>query len=354
MQSNGTNLFIQGRLIWIAGNLFAGKAKLDFNTKAPVIGKDGQPVIEYGFGLSIPKIDPRTGAQCEDYVKLWEALHKEAFTLFPGGQIPPDFAMKYKDGDIAIDKHGKRYSEREGYPGCLVLTCTTQIPVKYFRFEAGNNILINEGIKCGDYVNAQLVIKAHPAIGQGKAGLYVNPGAVQLIQAGKEIVNAPNGDQIFGQNIPAYAGQVVADTAPAMPGQVPLAPAPLAPAMPGVAPMTPTPGIAPQVPGQVPAAPHYGVIPATHQPTPAPQAPPVPGPGQVPLAPLGHPGQVVPGPAYAPPAAAPLAPPVPMPGQVPLAPPVPGPAPMPGVPPVGNVPLAPQMPMVPGIVLPVQ
>lgn len=238
-QSNGNNLTIQGRILWVTGKtLFEGKQKTDYNTNAPIFAADGSPKIEYGFGLAIPKIDPATNQQSEEMTKIWTALHNEAYTLFPSGNLPPDFAMKFKDGD-GIDHKGQPFADREGYAGHIILTCTTQIPVKYFIFQGGNNTLVNTGIKCGDYVNVQLNIKAHPAKGAGKAGLYVNPSAVQLIQEGKEIVNTPSGDAIFGHAQPAYAGQVVAPVAPT--------------AMPQAAPPVAAPA-------------HYGVLPETHQP----------------------------------------------------------------------------------------
>lgn len=285
-QSNGENLLVQGRIVWVNGSLFEGQTKTDFNTKQPIMGQDGQPKKEYGFGLAIPKVDPQTGQQTEEFQKVWNALHQQAFTLYPNGQIPPGFAMKYKDGD-GVDHNGKPFADREGYKGHIVLACTTQIPIKFFRFEGGNNILVNDGIKCGDYVNVQLNVKAHPAKGQGKAGLYLNPSAVQLIQPGKEIVNAPSGDAIFGQAAPAYNGQVEAPTQPQMPaqGQPPMpgqTPAP----QPQQAPQQPAPQPAPQQPapqpGQVPGAnPHYGVIPDNLQPGQAPQ-------GNAPVPPVGQ------------------------------------------------------------------
>ena len=293
-QSNGSSLMVQGRIVWTVGSLFKGRQKVDFHTKQPKIGRDGNPVIEFGFGLAIPKVDPTTGQNTKEFVKIWQILHQEAYTIFPSGQLPPDFAMKYKL-DTDIDKNGKPYSDREGYPGHIVVACTTHLAIKYFKFEGGNNIIIPDGIKNGDYVNVQLNIKAHPAEGQGKAGLYVNPSAVQLIQPGKEIINTPSGDQIFGQNIPGYSGQVVADTAPQMPNMQPQAPG--QPVMPPV-----QPGVVPQAP--VPAQPHYGVLPQNMQP----QAP----------------GQPV-----MPPVQPCVVPQAPMPGGQPL------------VPPMGNVPVAP-------------
>ena len=278
-QGNGNNLMAQGRLVWCIGpNVFEGKQKTDYNTNAPVFGLDGNPTMEYGFGLAIPKVDPATGQATAEYQKVWQALNAEALTLFPSGQVPPGFAMKFKDGD-GVDHNGKPYADKEGYAGHIILACTTQIPVKYFKFEGGNNVLVNVGIKVGDYVNVQLNVKAHPAKGQGKAGLYLNPSAVQLIQAGKEIINTPSGDQIFGQVQPAgYNGQVVADVAPTMPGM----------GQPQMAPqVAPTP-VQPQV-APTPVQPNYEVLPPAHQPqVMAPQAAPA-------MPPMGGQPQMAPG-----------------------------------------------------------
>lgn len=276
-QSNGQSLVIQGRILWTSGNLFTGAHQKDDRTKQLKYNQDGSPTIVYGFGLAIPKVDPRTGQFTEQWVKLYQTLMAEAQTLYPSGNIPPAFSMKYKDGDTDIDPSGIPYKQREGYEGHIVLACTTQLPIKFFRYEGGNNILVNDGIKCGDYVNVQVNIKAHPAVGQGKAGLYVNPSAVQLIQPGKEIINTPSGDQLFGTAAPSYAGQVVAPTTAPMPnmGQ----PAPVAPAMPMSNPV-PT-GMTTPMPAQQPVPnPHYGVLPQSHQPVANPTAPvmpPMPG-----------------------------------------------------------------------------
>jgi hypothetical protein len=276
-QNNGNSIMVQGRIVWTSGNLFQGAHQKDDRTKQPLFNQDGSPKIVYGFGLAIPKIDPRTGQFTPEYVKIYQTMQAEALTLYPGGHIPQGFSMKYKDGDTDIDQSGTPYSKREGYAGHIVVACTTQLPIKYFRFEGGNNILVNDGIKCGDYVNVQLNIKAHPAIGQGKPGLYVNPSAVQLIQPGKEIINTPSGDQLFGTAAPTYAGTVEAPTAPPMPNMG-------APAMPGTPAMPPMGApAAPTYPAQpAPAvaqpapAPHYGVLPPGHQPAPAQPAPAAP------------------------------------------------------------------------------
>lgn len=284
-QTNGQSILIQGRLVWIVGrNLAAGEQQKDDQTKQLLFNQDGSPKISYGFGLAVPKINPATGQFTEEFTALWQMIQREALTQYPTGQVPQDFAWKYKDGDVAVDKSGQPYSKREGYANHLVLSCTTMIPFKLFRFENGNNMMVNDGFKCGDYVRVQLNIKAHPPVGRGKPGLYLNPSAVQFIQAGKEIINTPSGDQIFGMNMPSYAGQVVAPVAPPMPNVA--APAP---AYPGQAPM-PGQGYQ-QQPQQAP--PYHGVLPPQHQPMQAPMpnvAPPAPAyPGQASMPGQGYP-----------------------------------------------------------------
>ncbi len=237
-ESTGRNVMVTGRVVYVLGNLFKGQPKVDQNTKQPVKNQAGEQVMEYGFGLAVPKAS---------ITEVWNAMHSEALSIYPQG-LPPNFAMKYKDGD-GPDHNGVPFSKREGYAGCLVLNLSTRLPIKFFRFENGANILINEGIKCGDYVNVQVSIKAHPAQGTWKAGLYMNPNAVQLVGYGTEIVNTPSGDTIFGAAPPPMpVGATAMPTAP-QPGQM-LVP-PTAPAMP---------------PPQ--AAPHYAVVPPIHQPPP--------------------------------------------------------------------------------------
>jgi len=257
--STGVTTMCQGRIVWTSGDLFKGKPKLDQNTKQPRTNAQGEPMIEYGFGLAVPKsVLDQVGEGQPGHV--WAAMHEEAYKLYPSKQLPPGFAMKFKDGD-GVDHKGQSYSTRQGHAGHIVLACTTTIPIKWFKYENGQNILVNEGIKCGDYVNVQLQIKSHPAMGQGKAGLYLNPMAVQLIGYGEAIVNAPSGDQIFGGAAPV---------APQGATEMPTAPM-------GQAMLTPQTATAAPMPNAAPA-PNYGVLPEQHQPSTqaAPAAPAVP------------------------------------------------------------------------------
>jgi len=103
--------------------------------------------------------------------------------------------------------------------------------------------LINEGIKCGDYVNVQLTINSHTGV---NAGLYLNPNAVQFLGYGPEIINAPSADVIFGTQAPQM---------PQGASATPLAPAGMIQPQ-GVPAMQQAPPVMQQQ-----AAPHFGVVP---------------------------------------------------------------------------------------------
>jgi hypothetical protein len=296
-QTNGNSIMVQGRILWTSGSsLFEGKHKKNQNTNQLEFDDKGNPVMEYGFGLAIPKLDPRTQQFTPEYVKAYQAIHGEALTLYPSGQLPPGFALKYKDGDT-VDHNGVPFAQREGHANHIILACTTRIPIKFFRFEGNNNMLVSDGIKCGDYVNVALNIKAHPAKGQGKPGVYLNPSAVQLIQSGKEIVNTPSGDQMFGTAAPVYSGEVVAPVIPQMPMGAPMMPGQQLQQTPQ-APMMPNQQQYQQPAPQAPA-PYHNVLPPNMQPgqqqyqQPAPPmgAPMMPGQQQyaAPQAPMGAP-----------------------------------------------------------------
>jgi hypothetical protein len=275
--SQGKSVLAQGRIVWLAGDLFKGKVKLDQNTKQPKIDqKTGQPIIEYGFGLAIPKTELAEGKSGFD---LWTTIHNEAYQIYPSRQVPPSFAWKYKDGD-GVDHNGIPFGGREGYAGNLVFGLTSQIPMKYFRYENGTYTQINDGIKCGDYVQVQIQVKAHGPIGQGKPGLYLNPMAVLFLGYGAEIINTPSAEQVFGFQAPTLPpGASATPLVPAGAGMPLVAPQP-------VAPMAPMGGVM-SMPQTSPPAftqsvqPHHAVLPQQFQPqAPAPMPmtmPSIPG-----------------------------------------------------------------------------
>lgn len=271
-QSTGKSVLVQGRIVWVPGDLFKGKVKIDQNTKQPKIdSKTGAQIIEYGLGLSVPKTElapDKTGAA------IWSAMHEEAYQIYPSRQIPPSFAWKYKDGD-GVDHNGAPFGNREGYPGCLVFALTSQLPMKFFRYENGSYVQVNDGIKCGDYVQVQVQVKAHGAVGQGKPGLYLNPMAVLFLGYGKEIINTPSPEQMFGGQAPtlpagASATPFAPEGAPLMPIGAPQYQAPPTPqaAVPQFQQQPAYPTQAPALPPQV--QPHHAVLPQQFQPPGAP------------------------------------------------------------------------------------
>lgn len=280
--NKGRSVMAQGRIVWVSGDLFKGRTKTDMNTRQPIIDvKTGLAKIEYGFGLAIPKSALQNTAAGQPG-EVWAAMHEEAYTLFPSRQLPPGFAMKYKDGD-GIDDKGVSFAQREGHAGHIILACTTSLKPKFYRWENGQNFEITEGIKCGDYVDVQLTLKAHPAVGTHKAGLYVNPSAVRFLGFGAAIVNTPSGDAIFG------------------------AAAPVMPQGASATPLSPAGMIAPM--GAVAPAPaHYGVLPQVHQPI----------PNASPSAPAAPATTPQPPPAFAAPVAAPAGNGFPVPGGFPI------------------------------------
>lgn len=262
MESNGRNLMVQGRIVWISGDLFAGKLQTQFGTQVPKLNKQGEQTKQYGFGLAVDRNTLFPNGQLAPNT-IWTAIHEEAFALYPSRQTPPGFAFKFKDGDRDVDQNGELLSKKDGYPGHMVFACTTNLPIKFFRWDDASkqNVMINEGIHCGDYVQVQLTIKAHGPIEQGKPGIYLNPVAVLFLGHGPRIINTPSGDDIFGKQAPALPAGASATPLAPQPGQMLVAPPPAA--YPGQAPYMPPPAAQPA------PAPHYNVIPQHLQPAPA-------------------------------------------------------------------------------------
>ena len=286
METEGKSCLVTGRIVWTAGDLFKGRQKIDMNTKQPRIGKDGQPMMEYGFGLAVPKsvVNQQAAGQPGE---IFAVMFEQAYQIYPNRQLPPAFAFKFKDGD-GIDPEGKSFALRPGYKDHYVLSLTSGLPIQYFIQENGMNIVVNEGIKCGDYVMVQVRVKAHGAQGQGKPGLYLNPQMALRVGFGEAIINAPSADQVFGTAPIAV---------PAGASAMPIGPQNFGQAMPPAAPQG-FPGMPPQAaaPMGQPAMPqpHYGVLPAAHQPQVPMGQPAMPAPAQMPMAQAPMPQQAAP------------------------------------------------------------
>lgn len=319
-------LTVFGRIVW--GHPGVAKAKKDDN-KQPVL-KDGQPVMQWSFGLAVEKAttmqargctQEQIAAQSFEYA-VWPFFDAEAKTGFPNG-VPGDFSWKWRDGD-SMDRQGKPYSAREGYAGHYVIAISTEAFAPPLYRQVGNTyqVIDPKELKTGDYVSASLTLKLNiPQNRNHKPGIYVNPNGVCFAGYGTAIISGPDAETMFGQQSqfalpPGASTQPMAPAgAPMMPGQAPMAGAPMMPGqgMPQQAPMqSGMPGQG--MPGQMPMG-------APQQPQQAPMGGAPAMPGQIPM---GAPQQMPP-PAHGFVAGAG------MPGQMPVgAPqqPMPGGAPM--------------------------
>lgn len=198
--SEGRQVLVSGRILWTAGkDPFSGAPRKN-QVGQPIMNANGEPAMQYGFGLAVPKPSASsTPDEVKNFMDMWNAVQAEALALYPTGHIPPGFSFKYKDGD-GVDHNGKPFSSREGYAGNLVYALTTSLPLKFFKYNGTAYEQIKEGIKCGDYVQVQVNVKGHlPKPGtQGKPGLYLNPNMTCFLGFGKEIVNAPDATSVFG------------------------------------------------------------------------------------------------------------------------------------------------------------
>jgi len=192
----------KGRIV--GGHPVTPEKKLNFQTRQPVIGKDGQPVMQYRVEYAIPKQEFLT--------HVWPLMQQEALTAFPNWQsiinaqtgLPletSDFSWKLVDGDSPACPKGSKvpYNTREGYPGHYVLTIKTEAfapGCSVFKNGAYHNVEANQ-VKCGDYIIANVDIKVHT---NNDGGLYINPNGFELVELGAAINTSGGGnpDALFG------------------------------------------------------------------------------------------------------------------------------------------------------------
>lgn len=282
---------LEGRIVWVAGDLFKGEPQFDDNKQPIIDPQTGKQVIRWSFGLAVRKDHP-----CLQ--EFWNACYEAAYEIYTNRQLPSDFSFKVKDGD-GLDHKNEPFSKREGYAGHWVFSLSTQFPIPFFIYreptvpgQLGRNEQVDEGIKCGDYVEVFVNIKAHGPIKRGKPGLYLNPIAVRLTGYGKPIVNTPSVDTLFGTNAPVTppgaSPTPIAPSAPMPMGEMGQPP------MPGnaspttqSAPPAGTPGTSAPVPGappQPPVQPYHNVLPPQFHPQQQPvMSQTIPMPGQPPM-----------------------------------------------------------------------
>jgi hypothetical protein len=233
-QKQGTDIIVQGRIVW--GGVKAQTKKVYGTQTVQLDPKTGKEVIEYAFGLAIPKINAQSNQhEQENFQKFWNAVHHEAAKVgFQQGA--QNFHWKFDDGD-GRKQDGSEYPTHS--KGHYVIACKTRLPLKLMAWEGSEIKQITEdGIKCGDYVQVSLNINAH---GNPNAGLYINPSYVARFAYGEAIINTPDPKTVFGNAPPPmpFGGSAtpmgggiapVGFAAPSMGGyQQPQAPAPVAP-----------------------------------------------------------------------------------------------------------------------------
>jgi len=212
-----------GRIVW--GNPLQPRPKKD-NNNQPVV-KDGKAVLEYQFGLAIPK---------DQFAALGAVFQAEAAAISGQQGIPADFAWKIKDGDTGVDRKGAPLRDKQGYAGCFVIAVSTEYPIPVFKRNGNAFEQLTQGVKTGDYVRAELTVNGHgraPGKNGAKPGLYLNPNMVELVGYGDEIRGAANPEDAFGQAASMPQGASATPTASGpMPsgGASPFAASPPAPA----------------------------------------------------------------------------------------------------------------------------
>lgn len=253
-QKSGIDIVVQGRIVW--GGV-KQQVKKVYGTQTPAIDpKTGKEIIEWAFGLAIPKPSPQSNQhEIANFQTIWNAICSEGARL--GFQQPgaPGFHWKFEDGD-GRKADGSPFPEHSR--GCIVVACKTRIPLKLMAWENGKCVQVTEDqIKCGDYVQVALNIEAH---GNPNAGLYINPSFVARFAYGEAIINQVDPTVIFGNTPPPIP---VGGSATPMGGGFMQAPGfgtqPGSFGGPGMA----APAGQQQ---QTPAQPHYGVLPGQFQP----------------------------------------------------------------------------------------
>lgn len=195
-QKSGIDIVVQGRIVW--GGVKQQTKKV-YGTQTPAIDpKTGKEIIEWAFGLAIPKPSPQSNQhEVANFQTIWNAICSEGARL--GFQQPgaPGFHWKFDDGD-GRKPDGSAFTEHSR--GHIVVACKTRIPLKLMAWENGKCVQVTEDqIKCGDYVQVALNIEAH---GNPNAGLYINPSFVARFAYGEAIINQVDPTVIFGNTPP--------------------------------------------------------------------------------------------------------------------------------------------------------
>ena len=188
---------------------------------------EGKPlVVKTGLNAGQPRVNYYVGLAIEKTHAEWSALYSEIYNralqnwpqFFNAQQqcILPTFAWKITDGDSIIpNKKGTKPSDKEGHPGHWILNLSDGFAPKCYKHENGGWVeIVDNSIKCGDYIRCSITVK--PNGSDNNPGIFLNLKMVEFLGYGTEIVNGPSPDQVFGSATrPALpAGASAAPTAP--------------------------------------------------------------------------------------------------------------------------------------------
>jgi hypothetical protein len=248
-----------GRLV--GGSVSRAREVLDANNKPRLIttGVDiGKPMMEYSFGIAIPKTPGATHWSQEAWgAPIWAMAHAS----WPNGEAQrPDFSWKITDGDSTIpNKKGRKPCDQEGYKGHWVIWYSGMLAPRYYTLMGvaeATPLADPEIIKNGYYV--QVYGNCRSNAPSQSPGIYMNHSMVCLVAYGEEIVSGPDVSAagFGGAPLPAGASTtpVASFTPPVAPP--PAAPAPVATPAPAAVIVPPNPAVMqPPAPPAPPAAP---------------------------------------------------------------------------------------------------
>ena len=216
------------------GRVISGSVEIANTTNysgKPLTTQQGQPRVEFFFGIAVRKDDPEVEA-------FRATLGQAAAMGWPGGQHQsPKFSWKMDNGD-GLDGEGKPFSARAGYAGCWIFKFTGGFAPRCFKADERGTM---QSIPASEVYKGSFVRVSGNAVGNSNAekpGIYINHDMVQFVAHGEAIFSGPNPDNVF--NAPVGQLPQGASATPMSPAQGQQAPQ--YPAQGQQAPQYPAPG----------------------------------------------------------------------------------------------------------------
>lgn len=211
--------FVSPKLRYVQGDPFNAQTKdQQGNPMTIKTGPNaGQPTQAFILNGAIAKSDPLAlpflMQIAGEAAKAWPAF-------FPQGALPnppmfgcthPRFSLKIMDGD-GIDDNGKDNKTKEGFAGHWIIKFKSSYAPGVYelgKYDKLQNLQLDKGkhslLRRGYYVRVSGGIESNA--NDGRPGMYVNLGMIEIVQAGVEITTGPDAAQVFGG---AGGGQTIA------------------------------------------------------------------------------------------------------------------------------------------------